>query len=252
MNDMHQITAETRTVVKRNYALITPDSYVNSVTPGWNNSRVRVVISPEMGARFSQYLIDLHKKGAGTGTTAQSEIFFFVMEGECIATVDNLTYKMKKGFYLYVPPGQAWSLKEINGDCRLLSFQKIYEPLEGEDAPYLVYGDSADLQPAMYLEDPQLHMQFLLPDRMSFDMAVNIFTYQPGGNLPFVETHIMEHGLIYLQGQGIYRLDTDWYAVAKGDCIWMAPYCPQWFTAMGKEPAVYIYYKNVNRFSILQ
>jgi (S)-ureidoglycine aminohydrolase len=77
---------------------------------------------------------------------------------------------------------------------------------------------------------------------------VNIFTYDPGGHLPFVETHIMEHGLLYLQGQGIYMLDHEWYPVKKGDAIWMAPYCQQWFTAMGKEPAVYIYYKNVNRF----
>jgi (S)-ureidoglycine aminohydrolase len=79
-------------------------------------------------------------------------------------------------------------------------------------------------------------------------MAVNIFTYDPGGHLPFVETHIMEHGLLYLQGQGVYMLGHQWYPVKKGDSIWMAPYCQQWFTAMGKEPAVYIYYKNVNRF----
>ena len=58
----------------------------------------------------------------------------------------------------------------------------------------------------------------------------------------------MEHGLLYLAGQGIYRLDDEWYPVQEGDAIWMAPYCPQWFTAMGKEPAVYIYYKNTNRF----
>ena len=31
-------------------------------------------------------------------------------------------------------------------------------------------------------------------------MAVNIFTYDPGGHLPFVETHIMEHGLIIFTG----------------------------------------------------
>jgi (S)-ureidoglycine aminohydrolase len=79
-------------------------------------------------------------------------------------------------------------------------------------------------------------------------MAVNIFTYDPGGHLPMVETHIMEHGLMYLQGQGVYMLDQHWYPIKKGDSIWMAPYCQQWFTAMGKEPAVYIYYKNVNRF----
>jgi (S)-ureidoglycine aminohydrolase len=50
-----------------------------------------------------------------------------------------------------------------------------------------------------------------------------------------------------LTGQGIYRLDADWHPVQAGDVIWMAPYCPQWFVAMGKVPASYIYYKDVNR-----
>jgi (S)-ureidoglycine aminohydrolase len=50
-----------------------------------------------------------------------------------------------------------------------------------------------------------------------------------------------------LKGQGIYRLDADWHPVREGDVIWMAPFCPQWFTAMGKTPTSYIYYKDVNR-----
>ena len=79
-------------------------------------------------------------------------------------------------------------------------------------------------------------------------MAVNIFKYAPGATLPFVETHVMEHGLLMLAGEGIYRLEDRWYPVRAGDAIWMAPYCPQWFVATGKAPASYIYYKDVNRW----
>jgi (S)-ureidoglycine aminohydrolase len=82
-------------------------------------------------------------------------------------------------------------------------------------------------------------------------MAVNIFTYRPGATLPFVETHIMEHGLLMLSGMGVYRLGDDWHPVRAGDVIWMAPYCPQWFVAMGDEPASYLYYKNINRLPAL-
>ena len=57
----------------------------------------------------------------------------------------------------------------------------------------------------------------------------------------------MEHGLLMLAGQGVYRLEDSWYPVAAGDVIWMAPYCPQWFVAMGKQSASYLYYKDVNR-----
>ncbi|RYD71642.1 MAG: cupin domain-containing protein, partial [Verrucomicrobiaceae bacterium] len=66
---------------------------------------------------------------------------------------------------------------------------------------------------------------------------MHIFTYQPGATLPFVETHIMEHGLLMLSGQRIYRLEESDYPVTAGDAIWMAPYCPQWFAAIGDEPA---------------
>ena len=53
--------------------------------------------------------------------------------------------------------------------------------------------------------------------------------------------------LLMVEGQGVYRLADEWYPVQKGDVIWMASYCPQWFVAMGKGPARYLYYKDVNR-----
>ena len=72
-------------------------------------------------------------------------------------------------------------------------------------------------------------------------------TYQPGAILPMVESHVMEHGLLMLEGQGIYRLGDRWYPVVAGDFIWMAPYCLQWFGALGKVPAKYLIYKPWNR-----
>jgi (S)-ureidoglycine aminohydrolase len=61
----------------------------------------------------------------------------------------------------------------------------------------------------------------------------------------------MEHGLLLLDGQGIYRLGERWYPIQAGDAIWMGPYCPQWFAAIGKNPARYLYYKDVNRDPLL-
>ena len=72
-------------------------------------------------------------------------------------------------------------------------------------------------------------------------------TYQPGAALPMVEIHVMEHGLLMLEGGGIYRLNDGWYPVTAGDFIWMGPYCPQWFGALGKVPAKYLIYKDWNR-----
>jgi glyoxylate utilization-related uncharacterized protein len=96
-------------------------------------------------------------------------------------------------------------------------------------------------------DDPDLQVKCLLPDEMSFDFAVNTMVYQPGAALSMVEMHVMEHGLIMLEGGGIYRLGDSWYPVTAGDFIWMGPWCPQWFGALGKMPAKYLIYKDWNR-----
>ncbi len=96
-------------------------------------------------------------------------------------------------------------------------------------------------------DDPDLQVKCLIPDTMSFDFAVNTMVYQPGAALSMVEMHVMEHGLLMLEGGGIYRLGDSWYPVTAGDFIWMGPWCPQWFGAIGKVPAKYLIYKDWNR-----
>ncbi len=243
-----EISALTRSVVKRNYAVISPDGYINSRVPGWENCTVHVIINERMGAQFCQTLITLGQYGKLVGKTLESQLFFYVIDGQCTATAGGEEHVLTSGQFIYIPIGNSYVVNKPTAETKLLSFHKVYERLEGHAVPAVLVGDAANVAAPAYMDDPALRLQVLLPDDLSFDMAVNMFTYDPGGHLPLVETHIMEHGLIYLQGQGIYRLDQDWYPIKKGDSIWMAPYCQQWFTAMGKEPAVYIYYKNVNRF----
>lgn len=243
-----KLTALSRTVVHPNHALITGDGFVNSIVPGWTDCIVNVVINEAMGADFCQQLVTLNPASILKGSTEEIQLFLYVVEGGLTGVVDGVSYSLKEGSFLWIPPHvDSYLFEGATEGTKLLTFEKVYEPLEGEGVPVTTYGNAAEVAQDVYMEDPQLLMQNLLPAHLGFDMAVNIFTYLPGGNLPFVETHIMEHGLLYLAGQGIYRLDDQWYPVQKGDAIWMAPYCPQWFTAMGKEPAVYIYYKNVNR-----
>jgi (S)-ureidoglycine aminohydrolase len=109
-----------------------------------------------------------------------------------------------------------------------------------------IVGRVADAAGVPFMGDEDARLQTLLPTDERFDMAVNVFSYQPGAALPQVEIHVMEHGLLMLDGAGVYRLADSWYPVQAGDSIWMRSYCPQWFTAMGKEPARYLYYKDVN------
>jgi len=233
----------TRNVIKSTYALVTPDGYVGSVLPGWSGCTINVLISAAMGARFSQYLITLGEHGRGTGETGQTEWFVFVVRGA--AEVSSTA--LHEGGYAYLPPGHTLDVRAAATTATLLVFTKPYEPLAGFDPPPAFTGHERDAAETPFLGDPHARLKVLIPDTPAADMAVNVFTYDPGATLPFVETHVMEHGMLFLAGGGVYRLDADWHPVTQGDALWIAPFCPQWFIASGPGPARYIYYKDVNR-----
>ena len=109
----------------------------------------------------------------------------------------------------------------------------------------------SDKESAAFLGDEDAQLKLLLPDDPRFDMGVNLFRFKPGTPLPFVENHVMDHGMMMLQGGGVYRLDDNWYPIQKGDVVWMGSYCPQWFGALGKEDSMYLYYKDINRDPLL-
>jgi (S)-ureidoglycine aminohydrolase len=238
----------TRTVVKRNYALLTPDGFVPSTLPGWRNAVVIINIAPVMGGpRFTQIQFTLDETSSGAGNTGTLEHFYYVQTGGCTAQVNGRKHELTAGSYLFLPPKTKFVFSGATLAAKLLSFQKKFEPLAGERTPATICGHAGDIEGKPFLGHKDARLQVLLPDHPSFDLAVNIFTYDPGATLPFVETHIMEHGLLMLSGRGIYRLAADRHRVTAGDAIWMASYCPQWFIAQGKTPSSYIYYKDVNR-----
>ncbi|HEX4264115.1 MAG TPA: (S)-ureidoglycine aminohydrolase [Verrucomicrobiae bacterium] len=233
----------TRNVIKRNYALITPDGHVPGVFPGWTDCTPYVLISAALGAGLSQYLISLDVKSVGAGETGNEEWFLYIVAGK--AKVNGAS--LSEGGFAFLPSQTKYEIRGAGKNSRLLVFRKTYEPLAGHTAPKFFSGNERDITETPFLGDKHARLKTLIPDGLAADMAVNIFTYDPGATLPFVETHVMEHGMLFLSGGGVYRLDADWHPVTAGDAIWIGPYCPQWFIAAGPEPARYIYYKDVNR-----
>jgi len=78
-------------------------------------------------------------------------------------------------------------------------------------------------------------------------MHVNIVSIEPGGVIPFMETHVMEHGIYILQGKGVYKLNDDSVEVEAGDFLWLRAFCPQSCYAGGPDTFRYLLYKDVNR-----
>jgi (S)-ureidoglycine aminohydrolase len=244
---MSDLFGTSRTVVKGRYALLTPDGQVPSNLPGWKQVRSVVNISPAMGARFAQLQITLGRDGSGEGNTGKHEFFIYVLEGGGNILLDIKRHRLEAGSFVFVPPGRDMQIKSGGTSLTVLIFQKIYEPVNGVTAPQPIVAHERDFKGEPLPGNSDIHLQRLIPDEQEHDLAVNILTCPPGAALPMVESHVMEHGLLMLKGQGVFRLDADHHPVMAGDAIWMAPYCPQWFVAMGKTPASYIFYKDANR-----
>jgi (S)-ureidoglycine aminohydrolase len=239
---------QTRTHIAPRHALIAPDGHVKSHVPGIVGAATTVLISEAMGAKFTQTLVTFESGGSAAFPANEIEtVGYFETGGGALEISGGAKRRIAAAGYFFAPAETAWAVTAARTGTRLTLFQKKFVPLAGVAAPRAIVGDASKVKGEPFLGDPDARLQVLLPDEPGFDLAVNIFTYQPGATLPFVETHVMEHGLLMLAGQGIYRLEESWYPVAGGDVIWMAPYCPQWFVAMGKQPASYLYYKDVNR-----
>ncbi len=201
-----------------------------------------------MGAGFSQYLAHLEAGGASAPARPGVERFAYVRSGEVLVRTGEGSTELGPGAFAYLPPDLGDTL-EAQGPASLIVFERPYaaDPSDPESAPERLAGQVAEVPPEPFQGDPRAQLRTLLPEEPRFDMAVNVFSFQAGATLPLVEVHVMEHGLTFLEGEGVYRLSESWYRVAEGDTIWMAPYCPQWFAATGTEPATYLYYKDVHR-----
>ena len=236
---MHQL-GHTRSAHKADHLLQTPDTFVRAPLPGMRGATAIVHVAPAAGALFTQYTAEF--EGGGELGPSPVQRFIYVLDGTL--TIDG--HQIASGGYVYLP-AQHEARITAAAAARASVIEKPYEPMPGRDAPGVLVGVERDAPLTLLNGDPWLEVRSLIPEDAAFDFRVNTMTYQPGAGLPMVEIHVMEHGLLMLEGSGIYRLGDSWYPVVAGDFIWMAPFCPQWFGAIGKVPAKYLIYKDWDR-----
>ena len=236
---MHNL-GQTRSVLRHDHLLQTPDAFVRAPLPGMRNATAIVHISRAGGAGFTQYTAEF--EASGELAPAVDQRFVFVLDGELKVPGRTLS----PGDFVYFPAGDR-AIVSAPKAARAAVIEKPYRPLDGHTGTRMFHGREKNVTPTLLGDDPWLEVRGLVPDDPIFDFRVNTMAYQPGAALPAVEIHVMEHGLLMLEGGGIYRLSDRWYSVQAGDFIWMAPYCPQWFAAIGKTPAKYLIYKDWDR-----
>jgi (S)-ureidoglycine aminohydrolase len=252
---VHNLTltnlGQTRSSQHRNHLLLTADTFVRTPLPGMKGCTAVVHAGPALGAGFAQYTAEFETGGELGSAPAQR--FLYVIEGAVTVELNGESKselkrksKLVRGGYAYIPEGMPHRVA-ASKISRVAVIEKSYRPLNSVDPPHILISTEDAVESHALNDDADLQVKCLLPDEMSFDFAVNTMVYQPGAALSMVEMHVMEHGLVMLEGGGIYRLGDSWYPVTAGDFIWMGPWCPQWFGAIGKVPAKYLIYKDWNR-----
>jgi (S)-ureidoglycine aminohydrolase len=236
-----------RARVRDRYALMPIDGFPPSRLPRWKETEARVLAAPALRADFVQMLLNIQPGGGvNQPNDDRTQTFLYVLGGGIEITIGGHRVLVAAGGFAYVPHAADYELRAPVASSVLL-LRKRYEPVSGVAKPEPITGNQANVPAEPWMGNQHTRLQTLLPDDLSYDFAMNIFTFDSGHGLPFVETHVMEHGLYFLEGQGTYLLGEESYEVRANDFIWMGPYCPQGFVATGPTAAKYLYYKNVNR-----
>ncbi len=246
-----------RAVFKEAYALIprgVMSDIVTSNLPHWQGARAWILARPLSGfaESFAQYIVELTSGGGAENPEpeANGEAVLFVTDGGFTLTIDGQPHKMATGSYAYIPAGASWQVRNnTDAPTTFHWIRKAYEAVDSIARPEAFVTSDQQTQPIAMpgTNGAWATTRFVDPSDMRHDMHVNIVTFQPGGIIPFAETHVMEHGLYVLQGKAVYRLNDDWVEVEAGDFIWLRAFCPQGCYAAGPEPFRYLLYKDVNR-----
>ena len=227
---------------------------VTSFLPNWSDTRLWVLARPLSGfaETFSQYLVEVAPGGGSSGPESNpgAETVIFVTSGTLTLTIGSDEHVLSAGGYAYLPPGASWTLYNTGTDPATFHWiRKAYEKVDGLDVPPAFVTNEQDITPIPMpdTDGAWVTTRFVDTTDLRHDMHVNIVTFQPGGVIPFAETHVMEHGLFVLEGKAVYRLNTDWVEVEAGDFMWLRAFCPQACYAGGPGRFRYLLYKDVNR-----
>lgn len=231
---------------------------VSSALPHWTGSRFWILARPLSGfaETFSQYLCEVAPAGGSDHPEADAaaQAVLFVTDGELTLRVEEAEHALESGSFAFLPAGVSWALHNPGSDAaRFHWIRKAWQQVEGVEAPPVLIARESDIAPIAMpgTGGAWSTTRFIEPTDMRYDFHVNIVNFEPGGSIPFEETHVMEHGLFVLEGKAVYKLNTDWHEVEAGDFLWLRAFCPQACYAAGPGRFRYLLYKDVNRHAPL-
>jgi (S)-ureidoglycine aminohydrolase len=251
-----------RAIFTHAYAVIPKGVMMDIVTsflPGWEHTRLWIIARPLSGfaETFSQYIMEVAPGGGSVQPESDmdAEGVIFVVEGSGKLHLNGQDNNLVPGSYAYIAAGEQWRFHNSSAShVRFHWVRKAYEVAPNIEKPksFVTHESKATTVAMPDTNGAWSTTRFVEPTDLRYDMHVNIVNFEPGGVIPFAETHIMEHGLYVLEGKAVYRLNNDWVEVEAGDFMWLRAFCPQACYAGGPSRFRYLLYKDVNRHARLR
>ncbi|MEG9487685.1 (S)-ureidoglycine aminohydrolase [Mannheimia indoligenes] len=242
---------ETRSVIrKNNFVILETDGLVKNSIPNYHNCDISILSSPALGASFADYIATVHPTGGCTQLGGNGiEVFVYCVSGQLSVKNCDTEATLETGGYIFSPADKVLSFVNNSAEStKIYIHRRRYTLLEGQQAKSYV-GNVNNIEYVQYEGMATCLIKDLLPSAtdFGFDMNMHILLFKPGASHGYIETHFQEHGMLFLSGKGMYRLDDEWIPVKKDDYVFMDSYCPQACYAVGDEDFVYIYSKECNR-----
>ena len=169
---------------------------------------------------------------------ATAHSFLFVLDGAIDVHAGAVQRALAADDFAYFPPDTAHRFTPMSCFCSCaaaltrrracccslssaapataLMYEQRYIPPTGVAAtlaqsnrPQVQVG-STDAQPLIPCDGEVFGLRKLLPATPEYDFNMHVMTFEPGEFLTVKEVHFNQHGLLLLEGQGVYRLGDKW------------------------------------------
>lgn len=251
----------TRSKLKPDYAMIAHESRVYGGLFGWTNTLGAYVVSPGMNkATILMTMVSMNTNAKSYVPSPGAWRFAFVLDGQCSiryrdedAEAEVTREDLKAGEYFYFPMNTEHEIyTDEKSQCELVMYEAFTKPkLNGTPDEFptgqkVIVGET-DALPNIETPGEIFRLKKLLPQTLEYDVNFHVMDFAPGETLNVKELHHPQHGLVILEGQGIYRLNEDFMPVQQGDVIYMGPWVTQWYGALGKNRTRYLISKDTYR-----
>ena len=251
----------TRSKLKPDYAMIAHESRVYGGLFGWENTNGAYVVSPGMNkATILMTMVSMNTNAKSYVPSPGAWRFAFVLDGKCSirykdedAEAEVTKEGLTAGEYFYFPMNTEHEIyTDSDNQCELVMYEAFTKPkLNGKPDEFptgqkVIVGETDSL-PNIETPGEIFRLKKLLPQTLEYDVNFHVMDFAPGETLNVKELHHPQHGLVILEGQGIYRLNDDFMPVQQGDVIYMSPWVTQWYGALGKNRTRYLISKDTHR-----